>query len=61
MTDAQPKMIPNPLYCETCEGRGYVVYDAEWEPYAVRCPTCDERQRHPIPSSLSAMADEVTK
>jgi hypothetical protein len=35
-----PKMIPNPLYCERCEGRGYLVGDAEWEPYAVRCPDC---------------------
>ena len=33
----QPKMIPNPLYCERCKGRDYVVYDAEWEPYAVEC------------------------
>lgn len=35
--EKQPKMIPNPLYCEKCEGRGYLVGDAEWEPYAVQC------------------------
>ena len=23
--------------CEKCGGRGYVVYDAEWEPYVVKC------------------------
>lgn len=40
----QPRMIPNPLYCETCEGRGYVVADAEWEPYAVQCPDCADRR-----------------
>jgi hypothetical protein len=27
-------MIPNPLYCERCDGYGYRVIDAEWEPRA---------------------------
>lgn len=40
----QPKTIPNPLYCETCQGRGYLVGDAEWEPYAVQCEDCKERR-----------------
>ena len=39
-----PRMIPNPLWCDTCEGRGYVVMDAEWEPYAVQCPHCADRR-----------------
>lgn len=39
-TEPEPKMIPNPLWCERCEGRGYLVMDAEWEPYAVQCPDC---------------------
>jgi hypothetical protein len=30
--------------CERCEGRGYLVADAEWEPYAVQCPTCSVSQ-----------------
>jgi len=38
----QPKMIPNPLYCDRCEGRGYLVGDAEWEPYAVQCHACKD-------------------
>jgi hypothetical protein len=38
--DSQPRTIPNPLWCEQCEGRGYVIHDAEWEPYAVRCSSC---------------------
>lgn len=44
MNAKQPKMIPNPLYCERCEGRGYVVYDSEWEPYAVQCTACEDRR-----------------
>jgi len=36
----QPKTIPNPLYCERCEGRGYLVADVEWKPIAVECPDC---------------------
>jgi hypothetical protein len=44
MAEAQPKMIPNPLYCDTCEGRGYVVHDAEWDAYAVQCPGCADRR-----------------
>ncbi len=42
MNAPQPKTIPNPLYCDRCKGRGYVVYDSEWEPYAVRCTACEE-------------------
>lgn len=42
--DAQPKTIPNPLYCDRCEGRGYLVADAEWEPYAVQCDECKGRR-----------------
>lgn len=45
MTQAQPRMIPNPLYCETCEGRGYLVGDVEWEPYAVQCHDCKDRRK----------------
>lgn len=26
--------------CKTCGGKGMVVHDAEWEPYAVECPAC---------------------
>ena len=51
MSDAQPKMIPNPLYCDRCEGRGYLVADAEWEPYAVQCDECkDRRPAHTSPN-----------
>lgn len=46
MSEKQPRMIPNPLWCDRCEGRGYLVADAEWEPYAVQCPDCADR--HPI-------------
>jgi hypothetical protein len=42
--EPEPRMIPNPLYCERCEGRGYLVGDVEWEPYAVRCPACADRR-----------------
>lgn len=45
MTKRQPRMIPNPLWCETCEGRGYVMYHSEWEPYTVQCPRCGGQQR----------------
>jgi hypothetical protein len=44
MTERQPRMIPNPLYCERCDGYGYRVIDAEWEPYAVQCPDCAGRR-----------------
>ncbi len=44
MNEKQPKMIPNPLWCDTCEGRGYVVQDAEWDAYAVQCPKCADRK-----------------
>jgi hypothetical protein len=46
IVERQPRMIPNPLWCETCEGRGYLVADAEWEPYAVRCPDCRPARAH---------------
>lgn len=44
MTERQPRMIPNPLWCDTCEGRGYVVMDSEWDAYAVQCPGCADRR-----------------
>lgn len=44
MTLAEPRTIPNPLWCETCQGRGYLVADAEWEPYAVQCDDCKDRR-----------------
>jgi excinuclease UvrABC ATPase subunit len=44
MTKREPRMIPNPLWCERCKGRGYLVADAEWEPYAVQCPACADRR-----------------
>jgi hypothetical protein len=44
MPQQQPKTIPNPLWCDRCEGRGYLVADAEWEPYAVQCPACADRR-----------------
>jgi hypothetical protein len=53
MTARQPRMIPNPLYCERCDKYGYRVIDAEWEPYAVQCPSgfspleCDGRRPRP--------------
>jgi hypothetical protein len=53
MTERQPRMIPNPLYCERCDKYGYRVIDAEWEPYAVQCPSgfspleCDGRRPRP--------------
>lgn len=43
MTDRQPRTISN-FYCERCDGRGYLVADAEWEPYAVQCPACKNRR-----------------
>lgn len=43
-TRQQPRTIPNPSWCERCEGRGYLVVDAEWEPYAVQCPECADRR-----------------
>lgn len=47
----EPKMIPNPLYCEKCDGRGYLVADAEWEPYAVQCDACADRRFRDISAS----------
>ena len=42
--EKQPRMVPNPLWCDRCEGRGYLVADAEWEPYAVQCDECKDRR-----------------
>jgi hypothetical protein len=42
--EKQPRLIPNPLWCDRCEGRGYLVGDAEWEPYAVQCQCCEDRR-----------------
>lgn len=44
MTEKQPRMIPNPLWCDRCEGRGYLVADADWEPYAVQCRECANKR-----------------
>jgi hypothetical protein len=44
MTRREPPMIPNPLYCAKCEGFGYLVCDAEWDPYAVQCGDCADRR-----------------
>lgn len=52
--DEQPRLVPNPLYCETCKGRGYVVLDAEWESYAVQCPDCTDNAKGTSPSLLAA-------
>ena len=50
----EPKMIQNPLYCDRCDGRGYLVADAEWQPYAVQCPECaDRRPAKPAPLKRS--------
>jgi hypothetical protein len=40
----EPRLIPNPLWCDKCQGRGYVVYDSEWEPYAVQCDKCPDKE-----------------
>lgn len=55
MSEKQPRMIPNPLYCDSCEGRGYLVADAEWEPYAIQCPDCADR-KPPNPASQTHTA-----
>lgn len=44
MTLPQPRTIPNPLWCDRCEGRGYLVGDVDWEPYCVECPACADRR-----------------
>lgn len=38
--EIQPTEHDHPKKCTTCNGRGYVVEDSEWEPVAVKCPTC---------------------
>lgn len=42
--EKQPRMIRNPLWCDRCEGRGYLVADAEWDAYAVQCDKCKDRR-----------------
>lgn len=44
MGDAWQAMIGAYQWCDTCEGRGYVVMDAEWDAYAVQCPRCADRR-----------------
>lgn len=44
MTERQPRMIPNPMWCDRCDGRGYLVADVEWKPYTVQCPECAGRR-----------------
>jgi hypothetical protein len=44
MSEPQPRTIPNPLWCEACQGRGYVVGDAEWEPFAMQCLFCKTKR-----------------
>jgi hypothetical protein len=34
----------SPLWCDTCEGRGYVVTDVEGDAYAVQCPVCKDHR-----------------
>ena len=54
MPEAQPKTIPNPLYCDLCEGRGYVIVDVEWEPQAMQCPECHKRKFSEVPTTHSS-------
>lgn len=42
-----PRFIPNPFWCETCKGRGYLVADSEWDAYAVQCDDCKDRRGQP--------------
>ena len=56
----EPKMIPNPLYCDKCEGRGYLVADAEWEPYAVQCDACADRRPAKPADAVQYRQSEVT-
>ncbi len=56
MNAPQPKTIANPLWCEVCEGRGYVVFDSEWNPYAVQCAACLDRRRD---KELSWLIEQV--
>lgn len=44
MTERQPRMVENPLWCARCDGFGYLVCDAEWEPYAIQCGDCKDRR-----------------
>lgn len=46
MTERESRMITNPLWCDQCDGRGYLVGDAEWDPYAVQCEACKDRRAH---------------
>jgi hypothetical protein len=62
MSNVQPKMIPNPLWCETCHGRGYLVADAEWQPYAVQCADCKDRRNadRAVPRNRDASLDDAS-
>jgi len=55
LAEQQPRFIPNPLWCSECDGRGYLVVDAEWEPHAVQCQACKDRRS----ASAQARADTV--
>jgi hypothetical protein len=59
--DKQPKMIPNPLYCARCEGYGYLVCDAEWEPIAVQCGDCAHKRPAKAPVSSHDGAGDNSK
>lgn len=57
--EAQPKTIPNPLYCEKCEGRGYLVADAEWEPIAVQCDACKDGIKDYVPTYIDGLETAI--
>jgi hypothetical protein len=42
--EKQERTTPNPLWCDACDGRGYRVQDAEWEPIAIECPFCKTKR-----------------
>jgi hypothetical protein len=50
----QSRFIPNPLWCAECDGRGYLVADAEWEPHAVQCQVCKDRRSVPAQADADA-------
>jgi hypothetical protein len=53
----QPKMIPNPLYCEKCAGRGYVVTVRHGSSTAYR----DVRQRCESAPKMLAKGESFAK
>jgi hypothetical protein len=57
MNKPQPRLIPNPLWCDRCEWRGYLVHDGEWEPYAVECPDCANQTTKIIDAVLRDVAE----